>query len=417
MRRNRLRQQGNWFVPGVVATGLMTLVAWQMDWIPLRMARTETGTLLNEIESTDSDGIAIGFQPDLSQPDTPPQFAAQLDEFGPTPESELDVQDSNPFEDAIDLTQIPEQREPTTNNAPSPFAAPTHNNAGNVEPAHVDEFHDAPSQHAEFSASEPAHVGFSKDGTNDGTIEPQPFSESQATAIPIPTADIEQRIAKIDRLLGENDYLTAHSELSKIYWRQPEYRPLIMERIEETARSIYASPQPHFVKPYIVQHGDQLRKIAERYKVPWKYLASLNRVDERKIREGQKLKVNKGPFSALVDLSDFELTIHAHGFFVHRYPVGIGKKDSSPQGRFTVQQKLVNPTYYGPDGLVIDGDDPSNPLGEHWIDLGDSYGIHGTIDPESVGQARSRGCIRMQNEDIAEVFSLLSEGSEIVIRR
>ena len=82
-----------------------------------------------------------------------------------------------------------------------------------------------------------------------------------------------------------------------------------------------------------------------------------------------------------------------------------------------MQQKLVNPTYYGPDGLVIDGDDPSNPLGEHWIDLGDSYGIHGTIDPESIGQARSRGCIRMKNEDVAEVFSLLSEGSEIVIRR
>ena len=413
MRRHRLRQKGSWFVPGLVATGLMTLVAWQMDWFPLRMARTETGTLLNEIESTDSAGIKTGFETDLFQPDATPEFAAQLDEFGPTPESELNVRDVNPFENAVDMTQIPAQREPTANNTSNPFAASAHENTRRVKPANVDDFQNAPSQHAEFSASESAHLGFSKDGTS----EPQQFSGSIDTAIPIPSADIERRIVRIDRLLEENDYLTAHSELSKIYWQQPEYRPLIKERIEDTARSIYASPQPHFVKPYVVQQGDRLQKIAERYKVPWKYLSALNRVDERKIREGEKLKVNKGPFSALVDLSDFELTIHAHGFFVHRYPVGIGKKGTSPQGRFTVEQKLVNPTYYGPDGLVIDGDDASNPLGEHWIDLGNSYGIHGTIDPDSVGQARSRGCIRMKNEDVVEVFSLLSEGSEVVIRR
>ena len=102
---------------------------------------------------------------------------------------------------------------------------------------------------------------------------------------------------------------------------------------------------------------------------------------------------------------------------MHRYTVGIGKQGTSPQGRFVVKQKLVNPTYYGPDGLVIDGDDPANPLGEHWIDLGDSYGIHGTINPDSIGKAQSRGCIRMRNEDVMEVFSLLGEGSEVVIRR
>ena len=235
--------------------------------------------------------------------------------------------------------------------------------------------------------------------------------------MPIPNADIQRRLETIDSLLNEDDYLTAHSELSKIYWHDVEYRPLIKQRIEDTARSIYAAKQPHYVRPYVIQPGDTLQAIAQKYKVPWKYLASLNRVDERKIRAGAKLKVNKGPFSALVDLSDFELTIHAHGYFVHRYTVGIGKQGTSPQGRFVVKQKLVNPTYYGPDGLVIDGDDPANPLGEHWIDLGDSYGIHGTINPDSIGKAQSRGCIRMRNEDVMEVFSLLGEGSEVVIRR
>ena len=66
-------------------------------------------------------------------------------------------------------------------------------------------------------------------------------------------------------------------------------------------------------------------------------------------------------------------------------------------------------------GSVIDGDDPTNPLADRWIDIGDSSGIHGTIDPQSVGRAESRGCIRMFNSDVEEVFDMLGVGSEVVI--
>jgi lipoprotein-anchoring transpeptidase ErfK/SrfK len=65
---------------------------------------------------------------------------------------------------------------------------------------------------------------------------------------------------------------------------------------------------------------------------------------------------------------------------------------------------------------VIDGDDPQNPLGPRWLDLGNSYGIHGTIDPASIGKAESRGCIRMRNQDVKEVFDMLGVGSEVTIR-
>jgi lipoprotein-anchoring transpeptidase ErfK/SrfK len=171
------------------------------------------------------------------------------------------------------------------------------------------------------------------------------------------------------------------------------------------------------MEPYVVQPGDQLRQVATHYEVPWEYLARLNRIDPQKVRVGQKLKVIKGPFSALIDLSDFELAIHAHGYYVHSYRVGIGLEGTTPIGTFAVQNKLVNPTYYGPDGLVIDADDPVNPLGERWIDIGDSYGIHGTIEPESIGRAESKGCIRMLNADVEEVYDLLGPGSQVVIRR
>ena len=99
-----------------------------------------------------------------------------------------------------------------------------------------------------------------------------------------------------------------------------------------------------------------------------------------------------------------------------RYKVGIGKDGTSPIGEFTIKDKLVNPTYYGPDG-VIAADDPKNPLGEYWIDIGDSYGIHGTIEPDSIGKAESRGCIRMTNKDAEEVYGFLGVGAKVIIRR
>ena len=241
-------------------------------------------------------------------------------------------------------------------------------------------------------------------------------NDSPQVAAPKVPAAAAAALRDIDRLLDTDDISGAHRDLSKLYWGHPELRSLIRPRIEKTAQTIYFSPQPHFLEPYVVQPEDQFAKFAKTYDVPWQYLAKLNRVDPQRIRPGQKLKVIRGPFSAVVELSRFELTVHAHGYFVRRYDVGIGKQGSSPVGKHTVHDKVVNPQYTDPEGRVIDAEDPDNPLGERWIDLGDGYGIHGTIEPDSIGKAQSRGCIRLRNEDVEDLFDLLSVGSDVVIR-
>ena len=108
--------------------------------------------------------------------------------------------------------------------------------------------------------------------------------------------------------------------------------------------------------------------------------------------------------------------LHHHGQYVRGYRICIGKDGSSPVGKFKVLNKVTNPQYTDPDGKVFAGDDPKNPLGNVWIDLGESYGIHGTIEPTSIGKAESRGCIRLLNADATEVFDILEIGSEVVIR-
>ncbi len=223
--------------------------------------------------------------------------------------------------------------------------------------------------------------------------------------------------AAIQTLIDTGDYVAAQRELSKWYWRTPDRRSQYRRQLDDLAKSLYFSPQPLFHEPYLVQPGDQLRVIAQRYKLSWQYLSRLNHVDPRKLRMGQKLKVVDGPFSALVSLSNFELIVHLNGSFVKSYRVGIGKEGTTPIGTFTVKNKLEDPTYFGPDGVVIAAEDPKNPLGERWIDIGDSYGIHGTIEPESIGRSESRGCIRMLNSDVEEVYDLLVIGSQVRILR
>jgi len=206
-----------------------------------------------------------------------------------------------------------------------------------------------------------------------------------------------------------------HRELSSQYWHHPQQRTDFAVELEQLAKKIYFSPETNFLPAYEVQPNDQLRLIAKQYDVPWEYLANLNRTKPEQIRPGQKLKMIKGPFDAVVDLKDHRITIHAHGYYVCSFPIGTGKDHSSPTGKFPVLNKERNPTYYG-STKTISRDDSLNPLGEHWIDLGNSYGIHGTINPDSIGQSQSKGCIRMNNADVAQVFDLLTTKSLVTIR-
>ncbi|MEX1181784.1 MAG: L,D-transpeptidase [Gemmatimonadota bacterium] len=54
-------------------------------------------------------------------------------------------------------------------------------------------------------------------------------------------------------------------------------------------------------------------------------------------------------------------------------------------------------------------------LGTHKLIMGDGYLIHGTNEDASVGDAVSHGCVRMFNEDVAELFSTVPVGTPVFI--
>jgi lipoprotein-anchoring transpeptidase ErfK/SrfK len=99
--------------------------------------------------------------------------------------------------------------------------------------------------------------------------------------------------------------------------------------------------------------------------------------------------------------------------------VATGKTEElTPEGLFTITVKAPNPYYRKKD---IPGGSPKNPLGTRWIGFdaeetdGRIYGLHGTNQPESIGNNVSNGCIRLQNEAIESLYDLIPLGTKIAV--
>jgi lipoprotein-anchoring transpeptidase ErfK/SrfK len=54
-------------------------------------------------------------------------------------------------------------------------------------------------------------------------------------------------------------------------------------------------------------------------------------------------------------------------------------------------------------------------LGQYRLELGDGYGIHGTDEPEKLGQSVSHGCVRLGDADIANLYAMANVGDTVII--
>ncbi len=175
---------------------------------------------------------------------------------------------------------------------------------------------------------------------------------------------------------------------------------------------------------YKVQSGDVLQNIANKYKVTYEIIMTVNGItNPRALRIGQSLKVINGPFHTKVYRSLFRMDIYLQNTFVKSFPVGLGKSGyETPTGMWVAKPsgKLVEPTWTDPDtGRTYEAEDPDYPLGSRWVSLegvsGEALGrtgfaIHGTKLPDEIGQATSRGCIRLHNGNAILVYNMMVPG-------
>lgn len=228
------------------------------------------------------------------------------------------------------------------------------------------------------------------------------------------------------------DLLKARETLNRVLHgavdaeRQRQVREILNQVAEKTLFSPLCAPGETLAEYYVVQQNDTMDRIARRYTVSAELLSAVNGgMNKNFIRVGRQIKVLKGPFHATVAKGAHEMHIYLQNIYVRTYRVALGADNSTPTGKWVVTDRLTNPTWVNPrTGQRVAADDPQNPLGEFWIALdglegralGQSgYGIHGTIDEDSIGTDASMGCVRLANKDIEVVYTMLVPGSTVTI--
>ena len=188
--------------------------------------------------------------------------------------------------------------------------------------------------------------------------------------------------------------------------------------LDQLAGTVIYSTEHHLEPAHVVQAGETLPQIAEKYAVPTELLAKINSIQNpMQLQPGQKLKVVRGPFRAVVHLDTHEMVMWLQDLYAGRFPIGVGSDKPDLTGNFEVLEKNREPTYYSPSNRAFDPGDPLNPLGKRSIGLGNSVAIHGTNDESSIGQTGGPGAVRLGERDADDVFDILSLGSRVVIQR
>lgn len=167
---------------------------------------------------------------------------------------------------------------------------------------------------------------------------------------------------------------------------------------------------------YTVKSGDNLYTIAIKNHTTVTLIKKLNELKSDDIYPHMQLKIYTAPFLIVIDKSENTLTLFSQGESLKKYSVATGKKNSTPTGEFKIINKLVHPTWFK-TGAILPPGSPKNALGTRWMGFDKpAYGIHGTIDSQSIGTQASEGCIRMLNEDVEELYSIVPMGTQVTVQ-
>lgn len=263
-----------------------------------------------------------------------------------------------------------------------------------------------------------------------------PTTKKQAAPKQVPPEDQEDPLGRAKRRLSSLRK-TADPEALRRHLSTLVLHPAVARKERElwlkeadslNDRLIWsATPGPAFTTVK-VQPNDSYWTISRRVRkesniiVTAGMLEAINKVRPHSLRLGQPMKVPKERVSLLVDKSSFTLYVLLGGVYVKRFAIGIGKDSSTPEGTFTVRGKTAKPAWTDPKtGKRHKYGEPGHLIGSRWLgfdkDGGSTgYGIHGTIEPETIGKAASEGCIRLTNDDVEALYALVPEGATVVVR-
>ena len=132
----------------------------------------------------------------------------------------------------------------------------------------------------------------------------------------------------------------------------------------------------------------------------------------------------KQPGTIVVESNAKFLYLIEEGGTALRYPIAVGQDHYQWIGEAKVGRKAEWPSWTPPAEMRERRPDlprfmtggPDNPMGARAMYLGSSlYRIHGTNEPNTIGQAVSSGCIRMTNDDVTDLYERVRVGAKVLV--
>src|SRR6201991_3809641 len=141
-------------------------------------------------------------------------------------------------------------------------------------------------------------------------------------------------------------------------------------------------------------------------------------------RQVVSYSTREAPGTVIIDTPNPYLYLVMGNGQAMRYGIGVGRDGFRWSGVQTITKKAEWPDWHPPAEMIARqpylprfmAGGPTNPLGARAMYLGNTiYRIHGTNAPSTIGQRVSSGCIRLTNEDVADLYSRVTVGAKVVV--
>jgi LysM repeat protein len=325
--------------------------------------------------------------------------------------------DPSQFADAAPWAPDPAQTAAGPGSESLPLRAPTGSEPRS--PAGLDTVAQAPSfQDARGPGDELQPMAERADATpGDGAASSR--TEAPPAADPSEFAKIQADMAHVQEHLDQERLAQALRELSP-YFNDPRLAPQqqaeINTLLDQLAGTVIYDRADHSLEPpYVVQAGETLADIAERFSVPWQLLANINGIsDPQALAAGEQLKVVRGPFQAVIDLNQQYLVLLVDQMYAGRFHIGTEPDENLKAGTFKVQARRETPALdpYSPASPTSVPDEPAG----KWVELSGGQRIQAGAASPFVSRA-TRASILLSSQDASNVHDILSVGSEVRIIR